>query len=586
MNIEQIPTRLTDSRLAITSAAAIYKAFTTYRTTFQEITQRAPQRFEQQDWHGRRADAEERLALYKQIIDQLVTDSCCLLADRLHDKLVWASMKAVYSSLIAPRDDWELAETFYNSLTRRIFTTVGVDPQIEFVTPDYQSPPTPSRHEVYRVYEQMPDLANLFRCIIQDYHPPTFFDDLEHDCHLIAIRVQACLAEKEEQIDRVEMVTSGFYRGQGAYLVGRICTPTQIIPCVLSLLHEGERLVVDAILLDENSVSILFSFTHAYFHVDTSRPYDLVQFVRTILPHKRVAEIYISLGYNKHGKTELYRDMLRHLAQSGQHFQVSPGQKGMVMTVFSMPDYDMVFKLIKDQFAQPKKVTRQEVMQQYDLVFRHDRAGRLLDAQTFEHLEFKRYHFDEGLLAELLAVAGRTVQVSEDEVVVAHAYVERWVTPLDIYLRLRSETEARAAIIDYGRAIKDLAASNIFPGDMLLKNFGVTRHGRVVFYDYDELRPLTDCNFRHFPTAANYEDELSDEPWFSIGERDIFPEEFLRFMGLPPFLRQEFLAHHQDLLDVPYWQSMQTRIQNGEYIHILPYTQSQRVHQQPITHNP
>ncbi len=573
--------RLSDSRLANMGAAAIYQAFKSYCAHFQAITDRAPQRFEQQDWHGRRADAEERLELYKTIIDQVVGEIHCLLAERLHDKLVWVSMKAVYSGHIFPRDDWELAETFFNSVTRRIFTTVGVDPQIEFVTTDYQSPPTPSRHKVYRSYKVPHPKADLFYEIISGYHPAARFAHLEQDCQLIAARIQAHLAAQGLTMQRLDMVKSGFYRSHGAYLVGRIQAGSQTIPCIFCLLHSKDGLYVDSVLLDATSVSILFGFTRSYFHVKIDRPYDLVAFIQTLIPQKRIAEIYISLGYNKHGKTELYRDILRHLTQSDTQFQTAPGQKGMVMAVFSLPDYDLVFKLIKDHFADPKKVTRQNVMAQYDLVFRHDRAGRLVDAQSFEFLEFDQARFDPALLAELLAVAGRAVQVKEDAVVIAHAYVQRRVTPLDIYIRQVDEVEARAAIRDYGRAIKDMAATNIFPGDMLLKNFGVTRHGRVVFYDYDELRPLTDCHFRRFPPAATYEDELSSEPWFHIAEGDIFPQEFLHFMGLPAPLQQEFLAHHPDLLDTPYWHTTQTRLQNGEYIHILPYSQRQRLYPTP-----
>jgi isocitrate dehydrogenase kinase/phosphatase len=571
-------TRLTDSRLANVGAAAIYQAFRNYGDTFQAITHRAPQRFERQDWHGRRADAEERLELYKTITDQVVGEIHCLLADRLHDKLVWASMKAVYSNHIFARDDWELAETFFNSVTRRIFTTVGVDPQIEFVTTDYQSPPTPSRHKVYRSYKTLQPKADLFYEIISGYHPAHHFAHLEQDCLLIAARIQAHLAAQGLMMQRLDMVKSGFYRSQGAYLVGRIQAGSQTIPCVLCLLHGRDGLYVDSVLLDATSVSILFSFTRSYFHVKIDRPYDLVAFIQTLIPQKRVAEIYISLGYNKHGKTELYRDILRHLAQSEAQFQTAPGQKGMVMAVFSLPDYDLVFKIIKDHFADPKKVTRQNVMAQYEMVYRHDRGGRLVDAQSFEFLEFERDRFDPVLLAELLSSAGRSVQVKGDAVIIAHAYVQRRVTPLDLYIRQVDADQAAAAIRDYGRAIKDMAVTNIFPGDMLLKNFGVTRHGRVVFYDYDELRPLTDCHFRHIPPAPTYEDDLAAEPWFPISEHDIFPEEFLHFMGLPAALQAEFLAHHSDLLDPAYWQTTQTRLQNGEYIHILPYSQQQRLY--------
>jgi isocitrate dehydrogenase kinase/phosphatase len=573
-------TRLTDSRLANVGATTMYDAFLIYCASFQAITWRASRRFEAGDWHGRRADAEERLELYKTVVEQTVSQIRHLLTDRLHNKLVWASMKAVYSNLITPRDDWELGETFFNSITRRIFTTVGVDPQIEFVTTDFESPPTPSREAIYRTYKATQPTADLFRRLMLHYHRAAPFAHLEQDCQLVSDKIEEWLTAHSTPMQRIEMVNSAFYRGQGAYLIGRIRTNGPTIPCVLCLLHGDDGVFVDAVLLDESSVSILFSFARSYFQVNIARPHDLVAFIRSLIPQKRLAEIYIALGYNKHGKTELYRDLLRHLAQSDQQFQISPGQKGMVMSVFSLPDYDLVFKVIKDHFADPKKVTRQGVMQQYEMVFRHDRAGRLMDAQAFEYLQFERHRFDEALLAELQATAGRTVCVTDEQVVIRHAYVQRRVTPLDVYLQEACPTEARAAIVDYGRAIKDMAATNIFPGDMLLKNFGVTRHGRVVFYDYDELRPLTTCHFRHFPQAATYEDELAAEPWFPIGEHDIFPEEFLRFMGLPPTLQPDFLAHHHDLLNASFWQTMQTRIHNNEYIHILPYTQTERLPQE------
>ncbi|MBP7999813.1 MAG: bifunctional isocitrate dehydrogenase kinase/phosphatase [Chloroflexi bacterium] len=570
------PHHLTDSRLANMGATIIHDAYIAYSNSFATITHRAYERFAARDWHGHRGDARQRLELYRQVISHVVTQICSLLADRLKNKLVWASLKAVYSSRIAQHNDWELAETFFNSVTRRIFATVGVDPQIEFVATDFDMPPTPSYVDVYRIYQPKGEMVDLVRQVIQDFGYQVPFAHLEWDCQQVAGRIRACLDERGAHITQVDMVKQPFYRGKGAYLVGRIFTTTGMVPLTLALLHEENGIYVDCALLDESSISILFSFARSYFHVETDRPFDLVHFIRSLIPQKRFAEIYISLGYNKHGKTELYRDLLAHLAHSQEQFHITPGQKGMVMTVFTLPDYDLVFKVIKDRFSYPKRTTRQEVMAQYELVFHHDRAGRLIDAQTFEHLQFNRTRFSEGLLEELLQIAARTVWVSGEYVVVNHAYVERRVTPLDLYLQQATPAAAAAAVLDYGQTIKDLAATNIFTGDMLLKNFGVTRHGRLVFYDYDELRPLTDCRFRAMPQSSRYEDELSAEPWFPIGDDDIFPEEFLRFMGLPPVLQQLFVAHHGDLLEVDYWQETQARIRAGEIISIIPYAESQR----------
>jgi isocitrate dehydrogenase kinase/phosphatase len=343
------------------------------------------------------------------------------------------------------------------------------------------------------------------------------------------------------------------------------------------LLNTPQGVVVDAVRLNKHEINILFSFTRSYFHVEVGRPYDLVRFLLSITYQKRIADLYISIGHNKHGKTTLYRDLLHHLASSGDQFEVARGERGMVMAVFTLPSFDVVFKVIKDHFAHPKTVTRQDVMQKYHLVFRHDRAGRLVDAQEFEHLQFERSRFSEELLAELQRVAARSVRIEGAYVIVKHAYVERRVTPLNLYVRDSSPAAARAAAIDFGNAIKDLAASGIFPGDMLLKNFGVTRQGRVVFYDYDELCLLTSCIFRALPQPTHEDDVFATEPWFSVGEHDIFPEEFRHFLGLQGWLRDIFIEQHADLFEAQFWQQLQERLLNGEVIDIFPYDQSRRL---------
>src|SRR5947199_2680404 len=294
-------------------------------------------------------------------------------------------------------------------------------------------------------------------------------------------------------------------------------------------------------------MSIIFSFARSYFHLETGKSRALVSFLKSIMPLKHIAELYISLGYNKHGKTELYRDLRRHLGRSTDKFDIARGDRGMVMSVFTLPSYDVVFKVIKDTFDSPKTTTRRDVMERYQLVFRHDRGGRLVDAQEFEHLRFDKDRFSPELLAELLHVAANTVSVDGDSVVIDHLYTERRLTPLNLYFREVDGELAHEAVIDYGQAIKDLAATNIFPGDILLKNFGVTRHGRVVFYDYDELCLLTDCTFRDLPQARDLDEEFEAEPWFYVGPHDVFPEEFLNFMGLEGERREVFLQAHGDL---------------------------------------
>ncbi len=573
--------RMTDSRLANVGANTIQTAYTTYYNHFAAITARAKDRFDNQDWGGMQADSAERLGLYRRMVDLVESAIRDLLEDRVYDKLIWASMKAVYSGLIASRDDWELAETFFNSTTRRIFTTVGVDEQIEFVATDFETPPTRTRAPVYRVYPHAASLTGSIREILKDFRLTTPYREFDQDAELVAERITAhLLAQGHEQptVERIEMIRSPFFRGMGAYLIGRLFCNSQRFPLALALIHSPEGIMVDAVVLDENSLSILFSFAHSYFHVEAERAYDLVQFLRTVMSRKRTGEIYISLGHNKHGKTELYRDLLDHLAHSNEQFEIAQGQRGMVMLVFTMPSYDMVFKVIKDHFNYPKDSTRKEVMAKYDLVYRRDRAGRLVDAQAFEWMEFDRALFSEELLAALRCDCTQAAYVNEQSVVISHCYVQRRVTPLDVYLQQATEAAACEAVIDYGQAIKDMASSNIFPGDMLLKNFGVTRHGRVVFYDYDEICLLEECNFRRLPPTDHYDDILSQEPWFHVNANDIFPEEFPNFLGLASKLREVFEHHHANLYAPGYWRGRQEAVRVGERAHIFPYRFEQRLH--------
>jgi isocitrate dehydrogenase kinase/phosphatase len=379
------------------------------------------------------------------------------------------------------------------------------------------------------------------------------------------------------RVQRLEVARSLFFRSKGAYVVGLAHTDGANMPFVLALTNPSGRVVVDAALFTEDEVSVVFSFARSYFSVDMERPAEMIEFLRRIMPRKPVAELYNALGFNKHGKTELFRSLLRHLDTTDDRFVVAAGQRGMVMLVFTLPGFDVVFKVIRDRFAYPKTVTHQEVRDKYRLVFRSDRAGRLVDAQEFEHLAFDAARFEPGTLRELETDAAETVHRDGDRVVFRHLYTERRLRPLDLYLREAEAAAAREAVIDYGQVLRDLAATNIFPGDMLLKNFGVSRHGRLIFYDYDELVKLSDCVFRDLPQARTSEQETAAEPWFFVGEHDIFPAEFRSFLGLSGELLETFLAHHAELLDPAYWRRMQQFHARGEVLDVYPYRSQRRL---------
>jgi isocitrate dehydrogenase kinase/phosphatase len=576
--------------LARAGANAIRAGLESYQAQRTRITERARERFERRTWSDGQRDARERLDLRDRVVNETVGTVRAELGGAAHDRALWHHMKEFYGPDVEGRPDPEIALTFFNSVTRRVFATVGVDPSIEFLGAGLP-PPRPGAEPLHRSFRREVTTEALLRTILRAYAFSVPFEDLDRDARLAALELDAHLRELDDgqPIESVEMAKAIFYRGKGAYLVGRIRRGRFTTPLVLPLVHGDRGVVLDAILFRPEDVSIVFSFTRSYFHVDAPRPRELIAFLSTLMPQKRVSELYIALGYHKHGKTELYREIVRHIESSGERFVPARGDKGLVMTVFTIPGLDVVFKVIKDEFKPPKQTTRREVMDKYRHVFRHDRAGRLVDAQEFEQLAFPQDRFHPDVLAELGRECAGSVTADGHEVHLHHLYAERRVTPLNLFLREADEWTARKAVLDFGKALRDLAATNTFPGDMLLKNFGVTRNGRVIFYDYDELTRVTDCNFRDLPSGGGpgggHDDDLygwdggggGGEAGFYVGPDDIFPEEFLPFLGLPGRLRDVFLAAHGELLSGRWWRGMKERVSSGEIVDIFPYRGEQRL---------
>jgi isocitrate dehydrogenase kinase/phosphatase len=376
-------------------------------------------------------------------------------------------------------------------------------------------------------------------------------------------------------------LSSPFFRNKGAYLVGKILNGGREYPFVIPVLHNRRgHLILDTVLTDVGLITLLFSFTRAYFQVDMEVPSAYVKFLRSMLPNKPRSEIYTILGLQKQGKAAFYRDFLHHLAHSSDRFEIAPGIRGLVMVVFSLPSFPYVFKAIKDSFPPPKETTRALVKEKYQLVKCHDRVGRMADTLEYSDVAFPRSRFSEELLAELKAVAPSLVEEDDDQIIVRHLYIERRMTPLNIWLTdaeaAGDEAKLEHGVMEYGNSIKDLVAANIFPGDMLYKNFGVTRQGRVVFYDYDEIEYISDCNFRDIPAPRNEEDEMSAEPWYSVAKNDVFPEQFGVFLLGNPKVRKYFMKHHADLLTADYWRQRKLRIQDGQVEDVFPYPQEIR----------
>lgn len=553
-------------------AAVALGGFADYRERFAALTQRAPIHFRRADWHGMRRDAAKRLDVYQECLDRSVDDLNGTLPAASNTRAVWRRAKKRFEERAAATTDPDLAETYFNSISRRVLKTTGIDPEVEFVRSrgPVQAPLRPDADcRTYTLDGRSP--ATLFLDVLRDADLHSALADPAGDAQRIARSLTRKVTGLPDDA-RLTMLATIFYRGMGAYLIGRLALPgRKARPLAIAFVHRHGRVAADGLIADERGIRILFSYTHSYFLAATDNVGGLIGFLQTLMPRRRRAELYISLGYNRHGKTELYRDLTQHQNACRDIFEISPGKKGMVMAVFNMPSDDLVFKVIRDRFAKPKRTTRSEVIAKYDYIYRHDRTGRLPDTQTFEHLKFGQGCFHPEVLEELRRTAARSIAFNGEELTLKFVYVERRVTPLDVFLQTADADKAAAAVIDFGQAIRDMAASNIFPGDMLIKNFGVTELGRVIFYDYDEICPLTACRFRRQPRPQAYADELSAAPWYLVDDNDVFPEAFHSFLGLKPALREIFLAHHADIFTPEFWQAHQRRIESGNLAHVYPY---------------
>ena len=563
--------------LARDGARAMRDVFEDYHSRFRAAARRAARHFRVRDWPTARHEASDRLRFYSRSVDHAIASVVRRARDAAADRRFWMAMREEYASLVEGRLDREIAATFFSSVTRRRFGTTGVDHGIEFAQPWPPELLARADEGTTRWCDGRAGAHALAASLLGIFGHG--LADRVGDAARVgdAISRAARQAFGDDHVDGAEMLTSLFYRNKGAYLVGRLHRGSRRLPLVLALLAEEEGIVVDAVLTSADEISIVFGFAWTYFHVDVQCPAAIVAFLSELMPLKRIDELYTSIGYNKHGKTELYRTIVRHLDARTATFEEAPGVKGLVMSVFTLPSLNIVLKIIKDRIGAPKRTTRQHVVDQYRRVFLSDRVGRLADAQLFQGLALPRRCFSERLLHELQSVAPSVVRCDDERVILDHVYTERRVRPLNLYLREVDAAAAEAAVIDYGQSIKDLAAANIFPGDLLLKNFGVTRHGRVIFYDYDELVPLTECRFRPLPTPRSIDDELAAEPWYSVGEHDVFPEEFAPFMVPLGPLRDAFLDVHAELLDPDWWCAVQARVSAGELVDTFPYPNERRL---------
>ena len=591
------PQRL-DSSLAYDIAKAMMDGFNRHYQLFRGESASAKQRFETADWHGQQRAQRERIEFYDIRVREASTSLEHDFKAGEQSMDVWQQVKLHYIGLLVNHQQPELAETFFNSVTTKILHRSYFQNDFIFVRPavstEYIENGDPNGQPSYcSYYPALSTLHNSVLEIVGSFNLQLAFEDLDRDAAYVVEALQKRLGDVKLRANFQIQVLSGlFYRNKGAYVVGKIINGFTEHPFALPLLHNHKgKLAIDAALFGEDDLLILFSFARAYFMVDMNIPSAYVQFLRSMMPRMPRAEIYNALGLAKQGKTLFYRDFLHHLRHSTDKFRIAPGIKGMVMLVCDLPSFPYVFKIIKDYYPPQKDTTREQIKGKYLLVKQHDRVGRMADTQEYSEVAFPRARFDDELIAEIEKFAPSQLEVSDRdgdgnvEVIIKHVYIERRMIPLNIYLQEAfdvgveepaAQAQIERAVVEYGNAIKDLVAANIFPGDMLWKNFGITRHGKVVFYDYDEIEYITDCKFRKVPTPRNEEDEMSGEVWYSVGPKDVFPETFGPFLLANDAVRQVFIKHHAELLEAGFWQMHKERIQAGHVFDVFPYEQDKR----------
>jgi len=560
-------------------ARTILGGFDRHYALFRQASVDAKALFERAAWGEMRRLAGERIQMYDKRVQEGVDAVRSRFPEAERDESLWPAIKLAYIGMLHEHRQPECAETFYNSVACQVLHRRYYRNDFIFWRPAVATEHLEGEAPTYRCYYPLKQgLKDTLRAIATGFALKNPWEDLHRDLHNVvhALRQLFPRPARTQPDLQIQVLNSLFFRNKGAYIIGRLINDAHDYPFAIPILqNERGELYLDALLTGEDQLLVLFSFARAYFFVDMEVPAGYVTFLRLLMPRKPRAELYMSVGLAKQGKTLFYRDLHYHLKHSTDRFVVAPGIKGMVMLVFTLPSFPYVFKLIRDRFAPPKEIDRQTVKDKYLMVKLHDRVGRMADTLEYSMVALPRTRFDPALLEELKRECGSIVEFEADALVLGHVYIERRMQPLNLHVEeLKRDPDPerlRAVLRDYGNAIKELAGAGIFPGDMLLKNFGVTRHDRIVFYDYDEIQPMEEMSFRRIPPPRSYEDELSAEPYWSVGLTDVFPEQFERFLVGEPRARGIFYEYHGDLLDPQFWSAKQAQVRAGVQEDVFPY---------------
>lgn len=573
--------------IATKLARAVFAGFEAMFATFLNITLGAQSRFEQRQYHEVQSAMRERLQVYERQVKSVSEAVKVIAYAELSCPQTWQLAKNIYGNMVKNHENEPIAHTFFNSTFGAIWDDKKIRTVHLFVLKaKYRTQPRPYDSLVKRISLQH-GFNSAIKTLITNQVFRVPFSNLNQD----VATLQATLTQGAKQQCRqvyelinlndgyIEYAYSHFYRNKACYLIGRcIAKNGDNMPFAIAILNTPKGLKIDAVMMGADQLSLLFGFARTYFMVDTDQPARYVDYLSVLMPHKQRFELFNAIGFIKHAKTEFYRYKVDTTKNSPASFKyvAAPGTPGMVMLVFTIAGSDHVYKVIKDKFSAPKTATKAQVKEKYNFVKQADRVGRLVDTHEFRYLAFDLSRFSEQLLQQMKEHIGSSLIISGKALILKHVYVERKMTPLNLYINDCDSKALSQVMLDYGRAIKDLAGANIFPGDMLMKNFGVTRWGRVVFYDYDEICPLTDCNFREVPQTQNALEELSSDSYFDIEPNDIFPSQFKVFFSANELAFNAFNSHHSDLFNAKFWQTCQQQVQQGYLPDVYPYKQSWR----------
>lgn len=578
-----------DEAITTTIATRILEGFHAYYAEFTQIMGRSKRRFEDRDWAGLQADAQERLNLYVRVVDAMCAEVERLLGARAADAEFWERIRRVYESRSTDPANGDLARAYFNTVKRR-FIPVGA----QDFEPAHIEVPHQERFEqevwVLEPRAGRTALEDLLRSTLALFPFETPYVALDEDLRQAAELLEERLTEPLQRRP-VTVLKPIFYRARRAHIIGRIWSTGRFVPLVIAITNSPEGLRISEVLLGDEETSSLFSFTRSHFHVVTAHHRELMGFLRSVAPAKSPADLYASVGYHNLSKSALLADLFRLVQQPGERFRRTPGIDGTVMIAFELPGSRFVLKLIRDRFrARRVETTRDKVMSRYRFVQHAERAGRILDIFHFQHVRVERAWFEDELLEELATFAPSQIVLEGSHVILREFYAQRKVIPLDVFFRGPIDPAVmRRVVIDFGFLHKELASRNIFTGDVVPNNFGVVSVGRramrVVSFDYDGYSRITDMRFLHASDPASAPAAAASSPWDVYDdwdapeermvldeEWDVLPGKFRMTFGIPEAYREEFDRVHGELYSSGFWTQLQEDLRKRpEFVDAFPY---------------